>query len=704
MHSYKNFNMDDTFPDTLKRLRSEAAAFGSEPLLTRPDGTVVNLANGYVPLLSNFTFEDKAAKGLRKRKARDEREVPVYFSAVELVRDNRILLLTGPSGSGKTTFAKYVSYRLATDGFRDSRAVVRNELGDLHEEKWETRKLEPYYFLVDGADSFRTFVDKTVPELLALNGDREIGFQIIIDGVDKAESEGIELLGSFSALVESANNTRLLLLGDTRVCSYWMLPSVMARHAILPLLLNQKKRAADELLGLKEIQDGIALGHSASNPALFALALQAGCAAEQAEDIFDEWIRAVESKMPPATSLSLKAHEEAVRTRAVEPRSTLDLPTSLLTPAWSCNAVQQLLAAQHLSTLPFEEVLAFYYEDPISSQPVIRSCLVRLAGSHKAETLLGRLLDGASPESHRAALLVADLVPKGSQLEQSVIRLVLEVVERGLLTPKEREKAGRILSSLGDPRNLTGLAQIPAGTFVMGSESHPNSHPPNSISLGSFRIGIYPVINRDYSAFSHETGRDWLSPDGTDPERLNAPATDLTWHDVRAYCRWLTERWRLNGELTTNDEVRLPTEPEWERACRGDQFEAGSEGLVYPWGTEWEADGTNSEEVGFNNTCAVGLFPRGRSPYGCYDMAGQVWEWCTTLWGEDMASPAFKYPWKNDEREALQGPEKIRRVLRGGCFSSPKAKANCTYRGSLEPAGFWRGNGFRIVVAPRSPQ
>ncbi|KAJ0381905.1 hypothetical protein COL922a_013622 [Colletotrichum nupharicola] len=76
--------MDDTFPDTLKRLRSEAAAFGSEPLLTRPDGTVVNLANGYVPLLSNFTFEDKAAKGLRKRKAGDEREVPVYFSAVEL--------------------------------------------------------------------------------------------------------------------------------------------------------------------------------------------------------------------------------------------------------------------------------------------------------------------------------------------------------------------------------------------------------------------------------------------------------------------------------------------------------------------------------------------------------------------------------------------------------------------------------------------
>ncbi|KAF4822505.1 Serine/threonine-protein kinase pkn1 [Colletotrichum siamense] len=692
--------MADPFSDTLKSLRSKGIAFGSEPLLTRPDGTVVDLANGYIPLLANFTFEDKAAKGLRKRRVGDEREVPVYFSAVELVRDNRILLLTGPSGSGKTTFAKYVSYRMATDGFRESRSVTRNELGDLHDEKWETVKLEPYYFLVGGTESLRTLVERTLPKLLTQHANQKTGFQIIIDGVDEAGSKGVELLGSITALVKSANDVRLLLLGDTKVCSCWVLPSVVVRHDILPFLIAQRKRAAHELL----IQEGIGLGSSASNPAFFALALQAGCVAEQAEDILDEWIKVVGSYGTSAEYLLSKAYEEALRIKRVDQRSTLALPTSLLTPAWSCSAVQQLLAARQLATLPTEEVLHFYYANPGSSQPVIRSCLVRLAGSAKAETLLERLLDGASPESHRAALLIADLVPKDSQFEQSVAKLVLEVVDRGLLTPKEREKAGRILSSLGDPRNLTGLAQIPAGTFVMGSESHPNSQPPNSISLGSFRIGIYPVVNRDYSAFARGTGRDWLSPDGTDPERLNAPATDLTWHDARAYCRWLTERWRASGEITPNNEVRLPTEPEWERASRGDQSEAGSEGLVYPWGTEWETDAANSEEAGFNNTCAVGLFPKGRSPYGCYDMAGQVWEWCTTLWGEHMASPSFKYPWKNDEREALQGPETIRRALRGGCFSSPKVKANCTYRGSLEPAGFWRGNGFRIVVAPNSAQ
>jgi iron(II)-dependent oxidoreductase len=64
-----------------------------------------------------------------------------------------------------------------------------------------------------------------------------------------------------------------------------------------------------------------------------------------------------------------------------------------------------------------------------------------------------------------------------------------------------------------------------------------------------------------------------------------------------------------------------------------------------------------------------------------------------------MATPHFAYPYLDDGREALDAGPSIRRVLRGGCFSSGKLKACCTYRGSLEPDGFWRGNGFRIVVA-----
>jgi iron(II)-dependent oxidoreductase len=79
-------------------------------------------------------------------------------------------------------------------------------------------------------------------------------------------------------------------------------------------------------------------------------------------------------------------------------------------------------------------------------------------------------------------------------------------------------------------------------------------------------------------------------------------------------------------------------------------------------------------------------------------MAGQVWEWCSTLWGEEMAVPSLIYPYRHDDREDDLAPDNVRRVLRGGCFSSGAAKANATYRGSLEAGGFWRGNGFRIAV------
>lgn len=95
--------------DTINRLRSAALHFGNEPILVSPTGEIISLTKGYIPLLVNFTTEDKAAKGLRKRNAEDKHEPPVYFSVLE-VRDNKVGLLSGSSGSGKTTFAKHLAF------------------------------------------------------------------------------------------------------------------------------------------------------------------------------------------------------------------------------------------------------------------------------------------------------------------------------------------------------------------------------------------------------------------------------------------------------------------------------------------------------------------------------------------------------------------------------------------------------------------
>jgi len=263
------------------------------------------------------------------------------------------------------------------------------------------------------------------------------------------------------------------------------------------------------------------------------------------------------------------------------------------------------------------------------------------------------------------------------------------------VSPALRRRAGEAIAQLGDPRDLERLVTVDAGQYSMGSDLHPNSAPAHRVNLPAFRIAAFPVTCAAYQTFIDDTGRPWVSANGRASERANHPATDLTWHDAWAYCDWLTVRWRPEGRIAASDIVRLPTEREWEAAARGPT------GTTYPWGDDWASDHANDEETGFNDTCTVGLFPEGASAAGCLDMAGQVWEWGTTLWGGDMTTPHFRYPWAMDGREALDAGPTVRRVLRGGCFSSGRAKANAVYRGSLEPSGFWRGNGFRIVVEKR---
>ena len=684
--------------DLLSLERHDVASFGSEPLLTLPDGRSIDLASGYIPLLTQFTYEDKAAKGLRKRKAGQKPEPPIHFSALELVRDNQILLVTGPSGSGKTSFAKHLCFQLTAGGSDEGRPLIRNELGDVREERWSAGCTVAHYYVVHNTESLKTLVETTLPSLLeSVASSGQDGTLIVLDRVEKAGHAAPSLLAALISHFKRADNTRLLILGETSTCKHWILPSDVARHELLPLLVAQRRLAVSEFLGAEQDLVRVASGAAAGSPAFFALALQAQHSGDQAEDLLDAWLFVAAPQIASAEALAERVyHQFAVGLRSETQGDGLSGLGSHPSP--SCDAVRYLLAARHLRALHQDATIQLFRQHPDASQPVIRSLLSRLSASGQSAPLIEELLSGPTAEAQRAALIVAEFTGASDRLTDKIKRLVLDIATEGILTASEREKGGRILSRLGDPRDLGALTLVPAGSFTMGSTSHPNSQPLEELSLSSFRIGLYPVTNKDYLAFAQDTGREWLSPDGADPERQNAPATDLTWHDARAYCAWLTTRWRLDGIISPEEQVRLPTEPEWERASRGDQIDPGSDGLVYPWGTTWQDDAANSEEAGFNNTCAVGLFPKGRSPYGCYDMAGHVWEWCTTLWGEDMATPSFGYPWREDGREALNAPEQVRRVLRGGCFSSPKTKANCTYRGSLEPSGFWRGNGFRIVV------
>lgn len=689
--------------EILEQQQALSASFGVEPLLVLPDGQSLDLATGYLPLLSTFSTEDKAAKGLRKGK--ETSTEPVYFSLLELVRDNQVVLLNGPAGSGKTTFAKHLCFSLAEQDHLGRDATV---LDDAASELLNLRGSRPCYLSISGPGDMEALARHTIPTLLTNSSVPESrGLVVVIDAVENAEPESAVHIASIAAQISVSSNKRhrLVLLGDVNAFGSTAVPLSVTRYNIRPLPLVKRRDTVSRLMHVDPETIDYALGDGASNPALFALALQAKDQGAQAELLLDAWLDSVNDGVASASYIEQNAFYQLCEGIRYSPALELKLGSSndKLPILARSRKVNRLLTARYLSTVDVDIAVAFYKQDPILTADIIQSLLIRLrnASSKKFDDLTQALLQEGDASSQRAALLIAKAGSTSPQLEQQISHAARAIIEEGQLPIAERQDAASILSRFGDPRDLTTLVAIPAGEVTLGSNTHPNSQPVHKLHIDAFRIAAFPVTIQQHAAFAAATSRPWASPDQHDPCKRNLPATDVTWHDAVAYCKWLTVRWRANNTISENEQVRLPSEPEWEKAASGGQNSADLPGCLYPWGTHWQNDASNSEETGLNQPCAVGLFPQGRSIYGCHDMAGNIWEWCSTLWGEDMAAPSYAYPWRDDGREAAEAAPELRRVLRGGCFSSGRMKANCTYRGSLEPGGYWRGNGFRVVVAAR---
>lgn len=227
---------------------------------------------------------------------------------------------------------------------------------------------------------------------------------------------------------------------------------------------------------------------------------------------------------------------------------------------------------------------------------------------------------------------------------------------------------------------------IPAGSFLMGSQPAagvPDYETPQfEMTLSDYRMGKYPVTNEQYFHFLHETERTaplelgWHNGSAPGREQYKLPVRGVTWYAALAYCFWLMEE--------TKRPYTLPSEAQWEKAARG------SEGSVFPWGDAWQAKNCNTD---FSEVTAVDAFPNGKSPYGCYDMVGNVREWTTTLWGRnrkhhlELESP---YPWQNEwkpntKHDRIEGNRQIRRVTRGGAALLPELPLRAARRESERP-------------------
>ena len=190
------------------------------------------------------------------------------------------------------------------------------------------------------------------------------------------------------------------------------------------------------------------------------------------------------------------------------------------------------------------------------------------------------------------------------------------------------------------------MVYIPAGEFTMGSnEWWPKSQPEHKRFLPAFYIDKYEVTNKRYKKFvevtKHTPPPNWTNG-GFPEERANHPVIFVNWYDASDFCKW--------------ERKRLPTEPEWEKAARGTDKRA------FPWGDKFDPKKGNMPQYGKNDTMPVGSFENGKSPYGAYDMAGNVWEW-TADW--------FK-PYPGNTHPDENYGEKYK-VVRGGSWY------DCTY-------------------------
>lgn len=197
------------------------------------------------------------------------------------------------------------------------------------------------------------------------------------------------------------------------------------------------------------------------------------------------------------------------------------------------------------------------------------------------------------------------------------------------------------------------MVVVPGGEFIRGG-SEAGMLGEQKMMLPAYQIDKFEVTNMQYKTFVEDTG--YPAPWGSYPaNQPDYPVTNVSWHDGQAYCNWAGKR--------------LPTEAEWEKAARGET------GQIFPWGSTMKADVANTVESNNGGPIRVGSFEGSPSPYGAFDLGGNVWEWV------------------DDWYDSGQGAK----VIRGGAWNAAATWANAASRNQAQPTQKTNNIGFRCA-------
>jgi formylglycine-generating enzyme len=227
------------------------------------------------------------------------------------------------------------------------------------------------------------------------------------------------------------------------------------------------------------------------------------------------------------------------------------------------------------------------------------------------------------------------------------------------------------------------MVQVPEGPFIMGSnDGDPDEAPEHQVFLKAFYMDLREVSQDEYARFAKMTRRSMpkievFEDDQSKVLKPELAAMSVSWDDARAYCKWAGKR--------------LPTEAEWEKAGRGEGKRK------YPWGDKYANGRANVDgaEDGFKYLSPPGSFEAGRSPYGLYDMTGNVAEWVEDSYEEQLYKKAVYRDPKGPDDGQLK-------VVRGGSWRETEHNARLSKRFA---AKHWRTDitiGIRCAADPEA--
>lgn len=272
---------------------------------------------------------------------------------------------------------------------------------------------------------------------------------------------------------------------------------------------------------------------------------------------------------------------------------------------------------------------------------------------------------------------------------------------------------------------LLEFCHVASGFFWMGSSnedaiSYSDETPQHELKIPyDYWIGRYPVTVAQWKIYLRATGIQSTDERSAREEPDTKPVRYIKFFEAVNFCDWLTEQlwtWANSSEkpevqgledsfwqgiLTGEIVASIPNEPEWEKAARG------IDKRIYPWGRTITPSHANYDECKTGTTVPVTKHQLYKSPYGCVDMVGNLWEWTRNVYIEGQGNnghPPYPYD-KVDKKvwESLDNNDRRLHVRRGGSWYHTKEIARAALRcGNPPEDGYDGAVGFRVVVVPKS--